>query len=159
MKIRWRIIAAVFLAIMSVAIVVVFLCPPVVATRYSYFDTNNGRLKVQCVSFGRVYRESIEDSKYSKLLKDYGYEELPAEWKRANAEELGVRRLFYAQKVSYNYGQVAADAKVFATFLELKKLQDNEAREQISRFRALLQKGTPTEVRQYVESLQQMRIK
>src|SRR6266545_5920247 len=117
MKTRTKIIVGVLLAV----IVVVFACPQVSATRNSYFDTNSGRLKVQCVSFGRIYQESVQETEYSKLLKSLGFEELPAEWKPAYSTELGIRRFFHAQNVSYHYGRVRARVKEFIMWLELQE--------------------------------------
>jgi len=154
MKTRSKIIAGVSLCVVIGAILVVFACPQVAATRYSYFDPNNGRLNEQWVSFGRVYRESVEETDYSKLLKSLGFDELPAEWKRADAEELGIRRFFYAQQVSYRYGKIASDARMFSIWLGmLEKATSQEKREYAARFRALLQKGTPDEIDQYVKAL------
>lgn len=113
MKTRTKIIVGVFLTVIVAVIVVVFACPQVAATRNSYFDTTNGRLKVQCVSFGRIYQESVEETEYSKLLKKFGFEELPADWKPANSAELGIRRLLETQHVHHQYGKLPTDATTF----------------------------------------------
>ena len=39
-------------------------------------------------------------------------------------------------------------------YLKIENLKESESREHLSRFRDLLQKGTPEEVHKYVESLQ-----
>lgn len=155
MKTRTKIIVGVLLAVTVAVIVVVFAFPQVAATRNSYFDTNSGRLKVQCVSFGRIYQESVEETEYSKLLKSLGFEELPAEWKPAYSTELGIRRFFHAQNVSYHYGRVRARVKEFTMWLELQEKADaREKREQVTKFRTLVREGTPEQIQEYVNSLQ-----
>lgn len=155
MKTRTKIIAGVFLALI-VAAIVVFACPQIAATRNSYFDTTNGRLKVQCVSFGRVYLESVDETEYSKLLKEFGFKELPADWKPAYATELGIRRFFHAQNVSYHHGKVRARAKEFTIWLELQeKMPRQEKREHLNKFRTLVREGTPEQIHEYVMGLQQ----
>ena len=155
MKTRTKIIAGVFLTVIAALIVIVFAYPQVVATRNSYFDTSNGRLKVQWVSFGRVYRESVEETEYSKLLKNLGFEEQPPEWKPANAEELGIRRWFFAQHISYAHGKIAADAYLFSQLVKLNETGPAKAREQAAHLRELIQKGDASEVKQYLALLQQ----
>ncbi len=155
MKTRTKIIAGVFFALIVTAIVVLFACPQVAATRNSYFDINNGWVKVECVSFGRVYRESVEETEYSKLLREFHFEELPADWKPAYATELGIRRLFHAQNISYHYGKVRAWAKEFTLWLELQeKMPSQEKRKRVNKFRALVREGTPEQVHEYVTGLQ-----
>jgi hypothetical protein len=155
MKTRLKIIGGGFFAIVVAAIVVILVCPQIAATRNLYFDTNNGRLKVECVSFGRVYQESVEETDYSKLLKNLGFEELPAEWKLANAEELGIRRWFFPQHVSYTYGSIAADAHLFSQLVEVKEPGPAEARQEAAHLRELIQKGNRSETEQYLALLQQ----
>ena len=156
MKRRVTDIIAVAVAVILTGLAVVFAFPQVAGTRNVYLDTNNGRLKVQCVSFGRIYQESVEETEYSKLLKSLGFEELPAGWKPAYATELGVRRFFYAQNVSYQYGRVRACVKEFTLWLELQEGADaREKREQVAKFRALVRDGTPKQIQEYVNSLQQ----
>lgn len=155
MKTRTKIIVGVFLAVIAAVVVVAFACPQVAATRNSYFDTNSGRLKVQCVSFGRIYQESVEETEYSKLLKSLGFEEQPADWKPANAEELGIRRWFAPQHVSYTYGKIAADAYMFSQWVKLNELSPAKAREETVRLRELIRKGDSWEIKQHVAHLQQ----
>ena len=155
MKKRVKIIAGVTLAIVLVAVVVVIAFPQVAATRYGYFDANSGRKKVECISFGRVYQQSVEDTEYSKLLKNLGYKETPAEWKLASRESIGLRNLFPPGFVDYQEGTIEAQSRMFAMTVEMKKLDEAKARELVERFRALIQKGDSSEVRQYVSLLSQ----
>ncbi|MCX7625399.1 MAG: hypothetical protein N2Z21_04230 [Candidatus Sumerlaeaceae bacterium] len=156
MKKCTKIIAGAFLALIAAPFVIVFACPRVAATRNSYFDTNNGRLKIEYVSFGRVYRQFIEETEYSKLLKKFGFEELPPEWKPANSAELGIRRLLETQHVHHQYAKLPTDAMTFALWLQLLEgASDQEKREQLEKFRTLLRDGTPDQIHQYVMGLQQ----
>src|SRR5712671_3111603 len=118
MKLHHILIAGLFAFVMAV-LVVVFICPQLAATRKSYFDRNNGRIRVQWVGFGRVYKELVEETDFSKLLKNLDLAELPADWKPANSEELGMRRLFLPQHVSYTDGKVAADVYLFIKIANL----------------------------------------
>ena len=111
------------------------------------------RKKVEWVSFGRVYRQSIEDTEYSKLLKNLGFKETPPDWKLGTQEEMGLRRLFCAQYVDFFMGKIEADSKVFALTIELKKPDEAKAREMAEHYRSLVQKGDSSEVRQYVSVL------
>jgi hypothetical protein len=156
MKTRTKIIVGIFLALIVAAIVVVFACPQVAATSHNYFDINNGRVKVECVSFGRVYHESVEETGYSKLLKQFSFEELPADWKPANSAELGIRRLLETQHVHHQYAKLPTDATVFAAWLQLQeKASEQEKREQLNKFRTLVREGTPEQIHEYVTGLQQ----
>lgn len=155
MKTRTKILTGASLAVIVTAIVTVFACPQVAATRNSYFDTNNGRLKVECVSLGRIYEDSVEETEYSKLLKNLGFEEQPPEWKLANAEELGIRRWFFPQHVSYTHGKIAADAYLFSQLVKLNETGSGKAHEQAAHLRVLIQKGNAAEVKQYLALLQQ----
>jgi transposase len=110
---------------------------------------------VQCVSFGRVYQESLEESEFSKLLKNVGFQEQPPVWKLANVEELGIRRWFFPQHVSYTHGKIAADAYLFSQWVKFNELDPAKAREEAARLLELIQKGDPWEVKQYVAHLQQ----
>lgn len=156
MKTRTKIIAGVFLALIITLIVVLFACPQVAATSHSYFDVNNGRVKTERVSLGRVYSESVEDTEYSKLLTQFGFKEQPADWKPANSAELGIRRLLDTQHVHHEYAKLPSDAKTFAAWLQLQeKMSEQEKREKVNKFRALVREGTPEQVHEYVTSLQQ----
>ena len=156
MKTRTKTIVGVFLTLIVAVIVVVFAFPQVAATRNIYFDTNSGRLKVQYVSFGRIYHESVEETEYSKLLKEFGFEEESADWRPAFSTELGIRRFFHPQNVSYHYGRVRARVKEFSMWLELQEKADaREKREQLAKFRALVREGSPEQIQEYVSSLLQ----
>src|SRR5438445_3801088 len=108
MKKRLLIIAVVCTAAAIAILLVALACPQAAATRKSYLDINTGRLRVQWVGVTRVYRESIEETDFSTLLKNHGLAEGPTEWRLANVEELGIRRLFFPQHVTYAYGKIAA---------------------------------------------------
>jgi hypothetical protein len=156
MKTRMKIIVGVVLSLIVAGILVLFAYPQVAATLHSYFDVNNGRMKVECISFGRVYRESIEKTEYSKLLKRFGFEELPTDWKPANSAELGIKRLLDTQHVHHEYAKVPSDAKTFAAWLQLQeKMSEQERREKLNKFRTLVREGTPDQVHEYVNDLQQ----
>ena len=155
MKKRVKIIAGVVLALALLAVAVAIAFPQVAATRYGYFDVNNGQKKLEWVSFGRVYRESVGDTEYSKLLKNLGFNETLPDWKLATQEEMGLRRLFCAQYVDCFMGKIEADSKVFALTIESKKPDEAKAREMAEHYRSLVQKGDWSEVRQYVSLLSQ----
>lgn len=154
MKTRSKAIIGVAAAVILAGVVIVFAFPQVAATRLSYFDTNNGRLKQQWVSFGRVYREAVVETEYSKLLKNLSFAEQPTEWKLANAEELGIRRWFFPQHVSYTHGKLAADAYLFSQLVKVNEPAPAKAREEVARLRELIQKGNASEVKDYLALLQ-----
>lgn len=149
-----KIIIGVAAALIPVSMVIVLAFPQIAATHLSYFDTNSGRLKQQWVSFGRVYREAVEETEYSKLLKNLGFPEQPTEWKLANAEELGIRRWFFPQHVSYTPGKLAADAYLFSQLVKVNEPAPAKAREEAARLRQLIQKGNASEVKDYLALLQ-----
>jgi len=155
MKKRTKIIAGVFSALVFTVLAVALVFPQVAATRYGYFDVNNGRSKLEWVSFGRTYRRSIENTEYSNLLKNLGFEETPPQWELATEEELGLRRLFHAQFVDYYEGSIEADSKVFALTIAFERPERSKARELTEHFRALIRKGNSSEVREYVNRLGQ----
>jgi hypothetical protein len=66
---------------------------------------------------------------------------------------MGLRRLFRPQYVDYFVGKIEADSKIFALTIEVKNLDDVKARELTEHYRALVQKGDSSEVRQYVSLL------
>lgn len=148
-----KVAAGVFSAF-TIVIIVVLAFPQVAATSYSYFDINSGRVKVVCVSFGRIYRESIADTEYSKLLKQYGVHELPADWRLANSRELGLRRLLKTQHMHFKYSRLPADATMFAIWLQLEdKANEEEKRKRLDTFRTLVREGTPEQIHNYVRAL------
>jgi hypothetical protein len=153
-KTRSKGILSIAVAIISASLVTAFAFPQIAATRLSSFDTNNGRLKQQWVSFGRVYREDVEETEYSKLLKNLGIAEQPPEWRLANAEELGIRRWFFPQHVSYAHGKIAAHAYAFVQLVKLNEPAPAKAREEVERLRELIQKGNASEVKDYVVLLE-----
>ncbi len=155
MKERVKLNAGVILAIVLGTGVVVIAFPQVAATRYGYFDAHNGREKVEWISFGHVYQQSMADTEYSKLLKNLGYKETPAEWKLASRQSIGLRKLFPPGFVDYQEGTIEAQSRMFAMTVELKKVDEAKARELVERFRALIRKGDSSEVRQYVSLLSQ----
>jgi hypothetical protein len=155
MKTRSKVTVNVLAIVVLIALVVVFFFPQFAATRYSYFDVNNGRIKLDWVSFGRVYRESVEDTEYSKLLKNLGFEEMRPEWKLATQRTFGVLRFFGTQYVDYYEGGIVADCKVFAVTVELNKIDPSKSRDLTAHFRSLVQKGDPSEVREFVSHLPQ----
>ncbi len=147
-----RIVAIAAGVVCLALIVIVVAFPPVATCELTYFDVSNGRIKREWKNFRWAYKTTIEETDYSRLLKKYGVEELPAEWKKAAEKQLGICRLS-TRYLCYRYGGVASDANLFARALELTDVSETEAREWISEFRALLQTGTPTQVRQYVNEL------
>jgi len=155
MKKHTRIIAGVVIGLALVVLAVVIAFPQVAATRFGYFDVNNGRKKVELVIFGCHFRRSIEDTEYSKLLKKLGFKEASPDWKLATQEEMGIRRLFYTQYVDYYMGKIEADSRLFALTIELNKFDEAKAREISEHFRTLVQKGDSVDVRNYVILLSQ----
>ena len=69
MKISKKNITIAFLVLLSTPIVILLVYPQIIGSWNSYFDTNNGRLKIEQASLGVVYRRTIEETHYSKLLK------------------------------------------------------------------------------------------
>jgi hypothetical protein len=148
MKTRTKIIVGVFLILIVTAAVVVFACD----TSHSYFDLNNGRVKTEYASFGRTYREAVEETEYSKLLKKFGFEELPADWKPANSV---VRRFLETRHVHHRYAKLPTDATTFALGLQLQeKASEQGKREQLAEFRTLVREGTPKQVHEYLTELE-----
>lgn len=154
MKVPSKNIMGVAAAVVLTALVIAFAFPQIAATRLSYFDTSNGRLKRQWVSFGRVYREAVEETEYSKLLKNLGFAEQPTQWRLANAEELGIRRWFFPQHISYIHGKLAADAYLFSQLVNVNERAPTKAREEAAHLRELIQKGNASEVKDYLALLQ-----
>lgn len=103
-------------------------------------------LKKQWDSFGLIYWESIEETDYSKLLNKFGLGEESSNWKLADSEELGVRRSFFPQNVSYSYGRIAARAREFSVWvdfcIEYEELPIQEAREKTLFFHELVKKSS-----------------
>ena len=155
MKTWPKIIAGIAFVVVIAVLLVAFVCPQIAATRYGYLDVNNGRKKLEWASFGRVYQQSVEDTEYSRLLRNLGFDEMPADWKLATQEELGLRRLFCTQFVDYNYGRIEANSKIFALSIGLKKLDTTRERDLAAHFRTLIQKGNVSEVKEYVNLLGQ----
>jgi len=144
MKKKLIIIGVSFLVVVSA--ILLFAAPYFWGTCKVYFDLNNGLLKKQWDSFGLVYWESIEETDYSKLLKKFGLGEESSDWKLADSEELGVRRSFFPQNVSYSYGKIAARAREFSVWInsciEYEELPIQEAREKTQAFHELVKKSS-----------------
>lgn len=155
MKTRLKNLAGLFLAAVITTAVIVFIFPQVAAVQYGYFDIKNGRQKLEWSSFGRVYRREVRDTEYSKLLQKLGFKETPAEWKMASQQSIGLRCLIPPGFVDYYEGTIEAQSRMFALAVEMKELNESKARELTEHFQDLVQKGDPSEVRQYVNHLQQ----
>jgi hypothetical protein len=153
MKKRIKSILWIALIVALSVLAMVMVCPQVAATRYGYFDENNGRSRVDWVSFGRVYRRSIEETDYSRLLKKLGFEEMPPDWKLSSQEEQGLRGLLFRKYVDYYEGNIEADSKTFALTMELQKPDQAKARELVERFRALVREGDRSKIRDFVTTL------
>lgn len=135
--------------------ILLFTAPFFWGTCKVYFDLNNGLAKKQWDSLGFVYWESIEETNYSKLLKKFELNEETSNWKLADSEELGGRRFFFPQNVSYSYGKIAAMAKMFSIWIamctEYEKLPTQEAREKVLYFSELVKKsGDSSEAKDYI---------
>ena len=135
--------------------ILLFTAPFFWGTCKVYFDLNNGLAKKQWDSLGFVYWESIEETDYSKLLKKLELNEETSNWKLADSEELGGRRFFFPQNVSYSYGKIAAMAKMFSIWIamctEYEKLPTQEAREKVLYFSELVKKsGDSSEAKDYI---------
>lgn len=139
-------------AVFVFVVVWISLIPLVTLTnRHQFFDINNGRVRVKWESLGVTYRDRVEETAYSILLKDLGFEELQPEWKQSGSKHIGLLSTGYS---CFQYGKVAADAKMFVMWLELQeKISPQDKREHVNKFRTLVREGTPKEVREYVESL------
>ena len=155
MKTRSKIVALLFLMMASLLVATLILFPQIAATQYGYFDIHNGRVKLEWVSFGRVYRHSTEDTEYSKLLTNLGFKEIPPNWKLATLEQVGLRRFFPPQCVYYHQGAIEVQSRMFASLVVIKHLDEAKARELVEHFRVLIQSGNSSEVRQYVSLLSQ----
>lgn len=144
MKKKLIIIGVSFLVV--VLAILLFAAPLFWGTCKVYFDLNNGLLKKQWDSFGLIYWESIEETDYSKLLNKFGLGEESSNWKLADSEELGVRRSFFPQNVSYSYGRIAARAREFSVWvdfcIEYEELPIQEAREKTLFFHELVKKSS-----------------
>ena len=91
MKLRKKIICSVVMLSLLIGLAILFLCPQIIATRYGYFDASNGKSKVECVSLGRIYQQSVQETEYSKLLIKFGFPETSPDWKLATQEEMFTR--------------------------------------------------------------------
>ena len=155
MKLRKKIICSVVMLSLLIGLAILFLCPQIIATRYGYFDASNGKSKVECVSLGRIYQQSVQETEYSKLLIKFGFPETSPDWKLATQEEMGINRLYKAQNVDYYMGKIEADCKVFALTIESEIPDQVKARDLTEHLRSLIQKGDSSEVRAFVNLLQQ----
>ncbi len=149
-----KIIAVVFLGLTIIALIVLSFCAQIAATRHGYIDLNSGRLKSQYVSFGRVYQQSVEETEYSRLLKTYGFEELPANWQPTYSRELGLRYMLKTQRVHQKYVKLPTDTDGFAWWLKLKEgMSEQEKRKRLEEFHAFIRVGTPKQIHEYVQDL------
>jgi hypothetical protein len=142
--------ATMLVAVILTAVMLAFACPQLASTHYGYLDINNGRSKSEWVSFGRIYRTSVENTDYSKLLKELGIEEKSPDWK-LSSQEFGLRRFFGPQFVDYYEGKIEANAKMFALAVKLKELKPEKARELTAHFQELVQKGDYSAIQDYMK--------
>lgn len=60
-----------------------------------YIDLNSGKLKKRISIFGLVLSEDVRETRFSRLVQEYGLsEKAPAEWRWTHGETVGVRRIF-----------------------------------------------------------------
>jgi hypothetical protein len=107
---------------------------------------------VKWESFGVTYRDRVEETPYSLLLKDLGFEELPPDWRLANSAKIG---FFWTLHQTYrDAGNLSRDSKWFVEWLELQeKMSPQDKREHVNKFRTLVREGTSKQVTKYVEGL------
>jgi len=150
MKTRTKIITV---AVFVFVVVWISLIPVVTLTnRHQFFDINNGRVRVKWESLGVTYRDRVEETTYSILLKDMGFEELPPDWRLGNSKKIG---FFWDLHQTYrDAGNFSADAKIFVMWLELQeKMSPQDKREHVNKFRTLVREGTSKQVTEYVNVL------
>jgi hypothetical protein len=141
MKSTFKSILASILAALA-TLTVLLLSPYVSTTIDVYFDTNLGRKMEKHSSFGRVYLEKIEETKYSLFLRSLGFEDGPAEWKLAVKAERGlVPRIFGQSFPYYDYGRVAAQGELLALGMSWASPTFTNKIEIASHFRTLVRYG------------------
>lgn len=102
-------------------------------------------------SLGVTYRDRVEETTYSLLLKDMGFKELSPDWKQAGSRHIGLLSTGYS---CFQYGRVAANSKMFVMWLELQsEMSLQEKREYVNQFRTLVREGTSKQVTEYVNGL------
>jgi hypothetical protein len=150
MKTRTKIITV---AVFVFVVVWISLIPLVTLTnRHQFFDINNGRVRVKWESLGVTYRDRVEETPYSTLLKDLGFEELPPDWRLANSAKIGF--LWTLHQSYRDVGGLPSDSKWFVEWLELQeKMSPQDKREHVNKFRTLVREGTSKQVTKYVEAL------
>lgn len=128
--------------------------PDILATEHTYFDLNNGRIKKKWTSFGRAYRECVEETAYSRILKKYGFPEEPPEWRLAHSDDVGVlRRLTGTLHSDWHAGKLRVNAWSFAMELEADERDPATARALTERFRLLVKSGDRDRVNEFVNTL------
>ncbi|MDD4406298.1 MAG: hypothetical protein PHO36_16235 [Parabacteroides sp.] len=150
MKTRTKIITV---AVFVFVVVWISLIPLVTLTnRHQFFDINNGRVRVKWESLGVTYRDRVEETPYSILLKDMGFEELPPDWRLANSAKIG---FFWTLHQTYrDIGGLPSSSEMFVMWLELqKKISPQDKREHVNKFRTLVREGTSKQVKEYINSL------
>ena len=136
--------------VLFVLLAIVIAVPRIRITRCGYFDVNNGRRRDELVVCGCVLRQSIEETKYSKLLKNLGFKELSPDWKLAYQDDKG---LLSGQFADYSMGEIESSSEAFALAIDLNKIDEAKARAMAERFRTLARKGDSSEVSEYVSGL------
>ena len=140
--------------ILILGLFVLLLCPQLVATRYDYFDINNGNRKSEWKSFGRVYKERVEETPYSRLLQRIGMPRRNARWTVICQTQVGIQSILHKEYIDYIYGRIASDADDLATVLNLDGTNMVVAPEKIRAFQNLVEKGEDDAIKQYVINVQ-----
>ena len=141
------------LLMLSSAVLSVSFVSIVTLVRLHYFDVNNGWAKTETKVFGLVFQQTIDETAYSKTLKQIGLMELVPDWKLAMREKTGIWRLLNLHSDFYLYGQIQSDSRQFSEIIDSKKYNDLEAFDLVKQFRALVMSGNRTKIKEFVLNL------
>ena len=119
-----------------------------IETERTYFDINNGRLKIQKVFIGIVYNESVNNTDYSNLLQSYKFPKQPPKWKLA-----WTRRISGNSGGCTSTGSVVSYVEFIAMVLESENFDSSTMHDHLSKLCILTQDENTDELLMFADML------
>ena len=138
------------MVIMLFAMWMAYNVPEVLGARMQYFDVNNGRVKYQWISAsGSVKREFVEDTEFTRLLREQGFKEQSAMWRPMVGHALGLRRLS-DYELRGGCPPLSTAARHFCLALRFRTIGGEALSQEIVEFMAFLRRATRSDIRAYM---------
>jgi hypothetical protein len=146
MSLKWKVTSALVLLLVLALVVYLFS-----VLRLTEIDVNSGHLRTRIRVLGIIVQENVEETRFSRLVSEYGLGAAPASYKPTEVEELGLKRYVVTEWVLYRYGGTVAPLELLPKILsELDPMEKKRKTEIVTHMLALLKQGNGEEMNKYM---------